>query len=45
MLTRRRRKRLTAHRDKLEVIAKALLEFETLDGVQIKEIIEARTAA
>jgi cell division protease FtsH len=31
---------LIAHRDKLEVIAKALLEFETLDGVQIKEIIE-----
>ncbi|HYJ05699.1 MAG TPA: cell division protein FtsH, partial [Chthoniobacterales bacterium] len=31
---------LTTHRDKLEVIAKALLEFETLDGVQIKEIIE-----
>ena len=31
---------LTAHRDKLEIIAKALLEFETLDGVQIKEIIE-----
>ena len=31
---------LTAHRDKLEVIAKALLEFETLDGSQIKEIVE-----
>ena len=31
---------LTHHRDKLEAIAKALLEFETLDGVQIKEIIE-----
>ena len=31
---------LTAHRDKLEIIAKALLEFETLDGAQIKEIIE-----
>jgi len=31
---------LTTHRDKLEVIAKALLEFETLDGVQIKEIME-----
>ena len=31
---------LTTHRDKLEVIAKALLEFETLDGQQIKEIIE-----
>ncbi len=31
---------LTANRDKLEVIAKALLEFETLDGAQINEIIE-----
>jgi cell division protease FtsH len=31
---------LTQHRDKLEAIAKALLEFETLDGVQIKEIME-----
>src|SRR5450631_571424 len=34
------KKVLTAHRDNLEVIAKALLEYETLDGVQIKEIIE-----
>jgi cell division protease FtsH len=31
---------LTAHRDKLEIIAKALLEYETLDGSQIREIIE-----
>jgi cell division protease FtsH len=31
---------LMANRDKLEVIAKALLEYETLDGTQIKEIIE-----
>jgi cell division protease FtsH len=31
---------LLAHRDKLEVIAKALLEYETLDGTQIKEIVE-----
>jgi cell division protease FtsH len=31
---------LIAHRDTLEVIAKALLEYETLDGSQIKEIIE-----
>ena len=31
---------LTTHRDKLEVIAKALLEYETLDGSQIKEIVE-----
>jgi cell division protease FtsH len=29
-----------ANRDTLEVIAKALLEFETLDGSQIKEIVE-----
>jgi cell division protease FtsH len=34
------KKTLLAHRDKLEVIAKALLEYETLDGTQIKEIIE-----
>jgi ATP-dependent Zn proteases len=31
---------LTEHRDHLETIAKALLEYETLDGVQIKEIME-----
>jgi len=31
---------LIAHRDQLEVIAKALLEYETLDGSQIKEIVE-----
>ena len=31
---------LVANRDKLEVIAKALLEFETLDGAQIREVIE-----
>jgi len=31
---------LIANRDKLEVIAKALLEYETLDGSQIKEIVE-----
>ena len=31
---------LVAHRDQLETIAKALLEYETLDGKQIKEIIE-----
>src|SRR5438876_5379112 len=35
-----RSKTLLSHRDKLEVIAKALLEFETLDGSQIKEIVE-----
>jgi cell division protease FtsH len=31
---------LTANRQTLEVIAKALLEYETLDGAQIKEIME-----
>src|SRR5205814_8447272 len=31
---------LIANRDKLDVIAKALLEFETLDGVQIREIVD-----
>jgi cell division protease FtsH len=33
-------KLISENRDKLEVIAKALLEFETLDGKQIREIIE-----
>ena len=31
---------LTQHRTKLETIAKALLEFETLDGSQIRDILE-----
>jgi len=31
---------LLKNREKLEVIAKALLEFETLDGAQIREVIE-----
>jgi cell division protease FtsH len=31
---------LIEHRDKLEVIAKALLEYETLDGVHIRDIIQ-----
>ena len=34
------RQTLLDHRDKLDVIAKALLEFETLDGAQIKEIVQ-----
>src|SRR5713226_4985977 len=34
------KKALLANRDKLEVIAKALLEYETLDGSQIKEIVK-----
>jgi cell division protease FtsH len=29
---------ITANRDKVEIIAKALLEFETLDGAQVKDI-------
>src|ERR1051325_8305913 len=31
---------LLANRDTLDVIAKALLEFETLDGSQIEEIVK-----
>jgi cell division protease FtsH len=31
---------LVAHREHLEAIAQALLEYETLDGLQIKEIIK-----
>ncbi len=34
------RQALLANRDKLDAIAKALLEYETLDGAQIKEIME-----
>jgi cell division protease FtsH len=34
------KKILSENRDKLDAIAKALLEFETLDGSQIKEIIQ-----
>src|SRR5438477_1738705 len=34
------KKALTAHRDTLDTIAKALLEFETLDGSQLKDIVE-----
>jgi cell division protease FtsH len=31
---------ITTHRDKLELIANSLLEYETLDGAQVQEIIE-----
>ena len=34
------RRALLADRDKFEVIAKGLLEYETLSGSQIKEIVE-----
>ncbi len=34
---------ITTHRDKLEIIAKALLEFETLDGAQVKDIVQTGT--
>jgi len=34
------KKVLTAHRQTLDIIAKALLEFETLDGSQIRDILE-----
>ena len=30
---------IDTHRDKLELIANALLEFETLDGSQVEEIV------
>ena len=31
---------MIANRDRLDIIAKALLEYETLDGVQIREIVD-----
>jgi cell division protease FtsH len=34
---------ISKHRDKLEVIAKALLEFETLDGEQVNDIASTGT--
>ncbi len=34
---------IAAHRDKLEMIANALLEYETLDGVQVTEIVKSGT--
>ena len=39
----RARDLILAHRDKLEIIANALLEFESLDGEQVKSIV--RTGA
>jgi len=36
---RRAKELLTAHREQLNLIAKALLEFETLEGSQIRDII------
>ena len=34
---------ITTHREKLELIAKALLEFETLDGQQVADIVKTGT--
>jgi cell division protease FtsH len=34
---------ITTNRDKLEIIANALLEYETLDGVQVTEIMHSGT--
>jgi cell division protease FtsH len=34
---------ITEHRDKLELIAKSLLEYETLDGQQVEEIVRTGT--
>jgi len=34
---------ITANRDKIEAIAKALLEFETLDSAQVREIVDTGT--
>jgi cell division protease FtsH len=36
----RARQLLLDHRDRLELVARALLEFETLDGAQVTEIIK-----
>jgi len=36
----RARNLISSNRDKLEIIAKALLEFETLDGEQVKDIVQ-----
>jgi cell division protease FtsH len=34
---------ITMHRDKLEIIANALLEYETLDGSQVMDIVKTGT--
>ena len=34
---------IETHRDKLELIAKALLEYETLDGQQVSDIVKSGT--
>ncbi len=34
---------IESHRDKLEMIAKALLEYETLDGLQVADIVRSGT--
>jgi cell division protease FtsH len=34
---------IDTHRDKLEIIANALLEYETLDGVQVNDIVRTGT--
>jgi cell division protease FtsH len=34
---------IETYRDKLEMIAKALLEYETLDGTQVEEIVRSGT--
>ena len=36
----RARNLITTNRDKLEIIAKALLEYETLDGDQVNDIMQ-----
>jgi cell division protease FtsH len=39
----RAREIIFANRDKLEMIANALLEYETLDGAQVEEIVKLGT--
>jgi cell division protease FtsH len=34
---------IDTHRDKLEIIAQSLLEYETLDGTQVEEIVRSGT--